>query len=215
MVVDGSVGFLSVWWIVPINEYELERCWGKTPESPSPIEGGRRPPTDRVIHTIGDVHEAIDWYVSQIPTDRILSIATHISTDIDLSTVTPAEMTQALGQREQAGPAERSRYASYINEAFLSALEDRCADDIVFQFSLGAEALPFETGSRLSQRTIAQLAEMIGRHPRLRFQCSLASGSANQSLCTLCRELPNLSLAGLLVAQLLPRHHRACHAGAA
>ena len=37
---------------------------------------------------------------------------------------------------------------------------------------------------------------MIGRHPRLRFQCFLASRHANQSMCTLARELPNLSLAG-------------------
>ena len=70
------------------------------------------------------------------------------------------------------------------------------ADRIVFQFSFGAEPLPYETASRLSQTTIAQLAEMIGRHPRLRFQCFLSSRHANQSLCTLARELPNLSLAG-------------------
>ena len=69
-------------------------------------------------------------------------------------------------------------------------------DRIVYQFSLGAEPLPFETGSRLNQRTIAQLAEMLGRHPRLQFQCFLASRHANQSLCTLARELPNFSLAG-------------------
>ena len=37
---------------------------------------------------------------------------------------------------------------------------------------------------------------MIGRHPRLRFQCFLSSRHANQSLCTLARELPNFSLAG-------------------
>jgi len=66
----------------------------------------------------------------------------------------------------------------------------------VFQFSLGAEPLPFETGSRLSQTTLAQLADMIARHPRLRFQCLLASRHANQTLCTLARELPNFSLAG-------------------
>ena len=70
------------------------------------------------------------------------------------------------------------------------------ATQIVFQFSLGAEPLPYETGSRLSQQTIAQLADMIGRHPQLRFQCFLSSRHANQSLCTLARELPNLSLAG-------------------
>ena len=37
---------------------------------------------------------------------------------------------------------------------------------------------------------------MVARHPRLRFQCFLASRHANQSLCTLARELPNFSLAG-------------------
>jgi glucuronate isomerase len=37
---------------------------------------------------------------------------------------------------------------------------------------------------------------MIGRHPDLKFQCFLASRHANQSLCTLARELPNFSLAG-------------------
>jgi glucuronate isomerase len=37
---------------------------------------------------------------------------------------------------------------------------------------------------------------MIGRHPKLHFQCFLASRHANQSLSTLARELPNLSLAG-------------------
>jgi len=42
-------------------------------------------------------------------------------------------------------------------------------DKIVFQFSFGAEPLPFETGSRLTQHTVAQLAEIIGRHPKLRF----------------------------------------------
>jgi hypothetical protein len=104
-------------------------------------------------------------------------------------------MKAALSRRDSAGPAERDIYASYINEAFLTALEEY-SDRIVFQFSFGAEPLPFETGSRLSQRTISQLADMISRHPRLRFQCFLSSLHANQSLCTMCRELPNLSLAG-------------------
>jgi hypothetical protein len=73
---------------------------------------------------------------------------------------------------------------------------ERLRQRIVFQFSFGAEPLPYETASRLSQRSIAQLAEMIGRHPGLPFQCFLASRHANQSLCTLARELPHLSLAG-------------------
>jgi hypothetical protein len=109
--------------------------------------------------------------------------------------VSDDEMKMALARRAHAGPAERDIYASYVNELFLRTLAKH-GDKIVFQFSLGAEPLPFETGSRLSQRTIAQLAEMIGRHPTLRFQCFLASRHANQSLCTLARELPNFSLAG-------------------
>jgi hypothetical protein len=175
--------------------YELERCWGKTPESPAPIGGGARPATDRRIRTIDDVHAAIHHYVSSIPYGQIVSTATHLSTDIDYRGVSDDEMAAALSRRDQAGPAERDCYASYVNEAFLTTLETH-ADQIVFQFSFGAEPLPFETASRLSQRTIGQVAEMIGRHPKLRFQCFLACRHANQAMCTLVRELPNLSLAG-------------------
>ena len=175
--------------------YELEGCWGKTPASPSPIVAGARPPTERAIRTLEDAHAAIAHYVNSIPYNQIISTATHISTDISYQPISESEMAAALTRRPEAGAVERDIYASYINEAFLTALE-RHADQIVFQFSFGAEPLPYETASRLSQTTIAQLAEMIGRHPRLRFQCFLASRHANQSLCTLARELPNLSLAG-------------------
>jgi glucuronate isomerase len=175
--------------------YELERCWGKSPESPSPIGGGGRPATERRIRSLQDVHDAIAHYVASIPYGQIVSTATHLSTDIDYRDVTDGEMTAALGRRDRAGPAERDCYASYVNEVFLTELEKH-AEEIVFQFSFGAEPLPFETASRLSQRTIGQVATLIGRHPRLRFQCFLASRSANQALCTMARELPNFSLAG-------------------
>jgi len=175
--------------------YELERCWGRTPESPSPIGSGARPATERTIRSLDDAHAAIAHYVSAIPYARVIATATHISTDIDFRPVSNAEMEAALKRRALAGPAERDIFAAYVHEHFLTALEQH-GDKIVFQFSFGAEPLPFETGSRLNQRTIAQLAEMIGRHPRLRFQCFLSSRHANQSLCTLARELPNLSLAG-------------------
>lgn len=175
--------------------YELERCWGKLPSSPSPIGSGGRPKVDRPIRTLEDVHAGVAHYVNAIPYNQIISTATHISTDIDFRPVNDREMAQALERRNSAGPGERDIYASYINEAFLTALEQH-GERIVFQFSFGAEPLPFETGSRLSQKTMAQLAEMIGRHPRLRFQCFLSTRHANQSLCTLARELPNLSLAG-------------------
>lgn len=175
--------------------YELERCWGRTPESPSPIGSGGRPKTNRTIRTLADVHAAVKHYVEAIPYAQVLSTATHLSTDIDYRVVSDAEMESALARRSQAGERERDTYASYVNELFLTELEKH-GNEIVFQFSFGAEPLPFETGSRLNQRTISQLAEMIARHPKLRFQCFLSSRHANQSLCTLARELPNFSLAG-------------------
>jgi len=175
--------------------YELERCWGRAPESPAPIGAGDRPATERQIRSLDDVDAAIAHYVASIPYPQILSTATHLSTDIDYHLVSDQEMADALAGRNHAGPAERDAYASYVNEGFLTALEAR-AGRTVFQFSFGAEPLPFETASRLSQRTIGQLALMIGRHPKLSFQCFLASRHANQAMCTLVRELPNLSLAG-------------------
>lgn len=192
--------------------YELEKCWGRLPESPTPIGGGKRPETERVIRTIDDVHAAVDWYVSHIPAERIISTATHISTDINLDPPSKDEMVRALSRRSQAGAAERDIYAGYINELFLTRFEQSAADRVVFQFSFGAEPLPFETASRLEQRTIRQVAEMIGRHPRVRFQCFLASAHANQSMCTLCRELPNLALVGYWWHNFFPAIiHRVIH----
>ncbi len=175
--------------------YELERCWGRPPECPSPIGGGSRPQPERAIGSLADVNAAVQHYVENIPYRQVLATATHLSTDLDYRLVSDAEMERALAARAQAGPPERDVYASYVNEALLSALEAH-GHEIVFQFSFGAEPLPFETGSRARQRTVAQLAEMIARHPNLRFQCFLASRHTNQSLCTLARELPNFSLAG-------------------
>ncbi|MEW6751334.1 MAG: hypothetical protein AB1505_10205 [Candidatus Latescibacterota bacterium] len=176
--------------------YELERAWGEEPRPSTPIGPGRRPPAERRIRSVDDVHQAVAWYVGHIPAGQVLSTATHLSTDIDYRAVTPEELEGALARRACAGPAERDTYASYVHEAFLAELEGRLAGKVVFQFSLGAEPLPHETGSRLSQRTLVQVGEMVSRHPRLRFQCFLASRHAGQALCSLCRELPNLSLAG-------------------
>ncbi|MCC7261857.1 MAG: hypothetical protein IT369_04955 [Candidatus Latescibacteria bacterium] len=174
--------------------YELEKCWGKNPGSPSPIGAGGRPATERTIKTLADVHAAIDHYVAQFP-PQVLATATHLSTDLDLEVVDEGQMETALKNRAQAGHRERDIYASYINERYLRALE-KARPEVVFQFSFGAEPLPHETGSRLDQRSIRQLGELITRHPGLRFQCLLSSQHAHQSLCTLARELPNLSLAG-------------------
>jgi hypothetical protein len=175
--------------------YDLERTWGRPPEAPCAIGGGSRPPTDRTIKTLDDVHAAIEHYVKSIPYDQVISTATGLSTDIDYRLPSDTEMAAALRRRAKAGTAERDIYAAYIGEAFLAALEKH-GDQILFQFSLGAEPLPFETASRISQKTLAQLAQIVSRHPKLRFQCFISSRHANQTLCTFCRELPNFSLAG-------------------
>ena len=77
--------------------YELERCWGKTPESPAPIGTGARPATDRTIRTLDDVRAAVQHYVDSIPYDQILATATHISTDIQFRTVTDERDAGSLG----------------------------------------------------------------------------------------------------------------------
>ena len=55
--------------------YELEHCWGRQPEPPSPI-GGQRPPSDRVIGCLDDVHAAIEHYVATIPYEQLVGTAT-------------------------------------------------------------------------------------------------------------------------------------------
>ncbi len=175
--------------------FELERCWGHAPGSPIPHGAGSRPATDRVIRTLDDVHAAMAHFVDQLARSEVLSIATHISTDLRFRLVTDAEMAAALARRNEAGPAERDVYASYIHEAFLTALEPH-AERILFQFSFAAEPLPHETGSIVPQRAISDLADVAARHPKVRFLAFVSSRHANQSLCTLCRELPNMALAG-------------------
>jgi hypothetical protein len=178
--------------------YELEKCWGKTPSSPTPIlpAGAARPQAERQIRSIADVHAAIEHYVNAIPYDRVISTATGISGEIDYRIVSDAEMESALLRRDRAGEKERDVYASFIQEAFLTALERKAGGRCVFQMAIAFEPMPFETCSRISQRFIGQVAEIVARHPKLHFQVFLASRHANQSLCTLCRELPNLSMAG-------------------
>lgn len=185
--------------------YELERTRTQAaPEAPLPVTlGGTRPPAERPIVTVEDVYSAVEHYVDVIPYDRVLSTAQHISTDLTLSPVTEAEMAKALRRRDDPSLADRDVYASFVLEAFLRTLE-RTERPILFQFSIGAEPLPFETGSKLRQQTIFEVAELAARHPRIRFQAFLASEHANQAFCTLVRELPNLSLAGFWWHNLFP-----------
>jgi hypothetical protein len=184
------------WGSFDIPLYELERAWNQPhPGEPLPVTLGERPALARTIRTVDDVNAAMDDYVARIPYERVLSTAQHVSTDINFREITTAELVAALSHRAQATPADLEVYASYLLEAFLTRLEQQ-ENPIVFQFSFGAEPLPYETGSKLRQDTIYQMGVVIARHPRLRFQVFLSSEHANQSLCTLARELPNLSLAG-------------------
>jgi glucuronate isomerase len=175
--------------------YELERTWtSQAPEPPMPVTLGARPEVPRSIRTLKDVHDCLDHYCAVTPYDRILNTAQHFSTDFDYRQVSDAEMSKALERRAQAGPEERDIYANYIIEQYLQRLE-QSHEGFMFQFSLGADPLPFETASRIRQTTLRQLSELISRHPKLNFQCHIASLHANQTLCTFCRELPNFSLA--------------------
>lgn len=185
--------------------YELERTWTQArPEPPLPVTlGDRRVPPERPVRTVDDVLAAMDHYVATIPYDRVLSTAQHISTDLELRTVSEAEMAAALAHREHATTEDRDVYASFVLEAFLAALE-RTGRPPMFQFSIGGEPLPFETGSKLRQETIWQVADLVARHPGIRFQAFLASEHANQSICTLVRELPNLSVAGFWWHNIFP-----------
>jgi hypothetical protein len=176
--------------------WELEKAWSEgAPAAPSPIgPDAARPVPARTIRSVADIHEALDAYVTAIPSN-VLGTAQHISTDIDFRLVDERTMAAALRRRQRAGRQERDVYASYIMEEFFKRLE-ASKPGVMFQFSLGAEPLPAETASRLSQATLAGLAETVARHPGIRFQCYLSSAHANQTLCTLARELPNFSLAG-------------------
>lgn len=176
---------------------ELEHAWNHDkPVPPLPVtvtEDILR--FSKKIKSIDDVKAAIKHYLDKIPFDRIITIASHLSTDISYRQVTLAEMEAALRIRSSAGPAERDIYANFIFEEFLK--EFVCRDiDMPLQFSLAAEPLPYETGSKMCCKTPFELAEILARFPGIKFNFFVANMAQNQIFCTLARELPNLSLTG-------------------
>ncbi len=193
------------WGMNDVALYELERAWAQdAPSAPLPVTvGEQRPAVERRIRSVDDVGAAIDHYLGAIPFGRVLATAQHISTDLTLREVDDLEMAAAIANCDRATPDDRDVYASYILEAFLRALE-RSGRRLLFQFSVGAELLPFETGSKLRQDTIFEIASLAARHPSIGFQVFLASEHANQGFCTLARELPNISLAGYWWHNLFP-----------
>ncbi|MCL2699484.1 MAG: hypothetical protein FWE68_04160 [Defluviitaleaceae bacterium] len=177
--------------------------WGQFDTALVELENALNKP----VKTICDVHEAMESYCAQIPYDEIVSIAHHFSCDITYKSVSEAEMVQALQNRADAGEKERDIYANYLLELYLTELEKQVNPPVLL-FSLGAEPLPYETGSNLSSKTIFELAALFERYPRLRFQLFLSSAAHNQALCTLCRALPNVYLAAYWWHNFFPEFMR-------
>jgi glucuronate isomerase len=186
--------------------FELEWAWNHdSPQAPLPISIDRsKYKIKKVINSIADVDTAMNHYVGLIPYGKVYSTAQGLSANIEYSNVTDQEMTEALKHRSNATVKDRDIYASYLLDKFLTKLEEH-ASEITFQFAVGAEPVPFETIAILHQRTISQFADIIARHPKLRFQVFLASAHANQSFCTMARELPNFSFAGFWWHNFFPR----------
>jgi hypothetical protein len=178
--------------------FELERAWNSdAPQLPVPVtmKKEERPVLETTINNAADIRKAIQHYCDRIPFDELTATTQHISTDITYSTYSDEEINQAIEARESAGLHEQSVYASAILTSFLDELQSR-EIKTVFQFSIGAEPLPYESGSWLHQQTIKDLSLMLHDYPKVHFMCFNASRHAHQSFCTLVREYQNFSLAG-------------------
>lgn len=146
------------------------------------------------VATLEDVHHALQAYFAQIPYGQVLTFAHHLSTDITYRPVSAEEMSAALQRRQEPHLplAVRDVYSNYLLAALLGELE-RHSEEIVFQFSFGAEPLACETASKARPDTLFELAGLLERFPKLRFNLFLASVQASQSFCSIARQCPNLS----------------------
>ena len=176
---------------------ELEYVWGCDGlQGPLPVSlVGDLSFIKKKIKTVDDADEAVRNYCAKIPFESVIAIVHHISTDITYRAVTRLEMEEALKNRAVAGVAERDIYANYIFEAYLSEL-CRLKKKVMLQFSIGAEPLPYETGSKLSTKTFFEIASIAAKYRDLNFMFMLSSYHQNQTLCTLARECPNISVTG-------------------
>jgi len=187
----------SQWGFYDTALIELEHAWNHDePCPPLPVTAGEGDLRfEKKIATIDDVEQAMEHYINKIPFDRIITIASHFSTFITYRKVTRDEMNKALSNRADAGEWERDVYANYVSEEFLRRFE-QVRPDMVLQFSMAAEPLPYETVSMMHTKTAFELAEIVAAHPKLKFNFHIANAAINQSFCTMARELPNLSLNG-------------------
>ncbi len=188
--------------------YELERCWGKSPESPAPIGAGPRPATEQTIKSLDDVHQAVAHYVESIPYDRIISTATHLSTDIDYrmrdrwrdgggdraaksSGAGRAGLLRVVCQRALPDDARGTRRAARVSVQ----LRGRAAAVRDSQPAFAADDRASRRDDRTAPEAEVSVLPWLSRH-------------ANQSMCTLVRELPNLSLAGYWWHNFFPSDDR-------
>lgn len=184
------------WGIFDAPLIELEYAWNsEEPGLPLPVTMGTVPRGEKIIQTIEDVNTAMADYCKKIPFKQINNVASHWSTDIHYREVSQKEMEQALIKRRNAGPEEEEIFANYLQQCFLKYLDD-CGEKVILQFSIGAEPLPFETGSKLENRTLFELAGIMEKYPNIHFQVFLSNEAQNQALCTIIRELQNVSAAG-------------------
>ena len=197
----------SQWGIYDTALIELEHAWNhEEPCPPLPVSANRDELRfEKKIETIGHAEQAMDHYFSRIPFDRVMTIASHLSTHIHYRKTTREEMVKALSNRENAGDWERDVYANYLLEEFLMRFE-AVHPEKVLQFSMAAEPLPYETISMMHSGTPLEIAQIIAAHPKIRFSFQIANMAVNQSFCTMARELPNLSLNGYWWQNFFPSY---------
>lgn len=185
------------WGIFDTALIELEHAWNHdAPCAPLPVTATAEEMSfAKKISTIEDVEAAMEHYISKIPFDRIVTTASHFSTHVHYQKATREDMVRALANRANAREWERDVYANYLLELYLRGIE-AARPELILQFSMAAEPLPFETLSAINTGTFFELAGIIAAHPGLRFNFHVANMAANQSFCTMVRELPNLSLNG-------------------
>lgn len=187
----------SQWGAYDTALIELEYSWNQDiPGPPLPVTLDRSKLNfKKTIKTVKDVYDAIDHYIEYTPYDEIENMTSHFSTDIRFYDVTEKDMKKALKNRKKAGEKERDVYANFIVNIFLDKLQAK-KPGFNFQYSLGGEPLPFEGGSKFRSDSVFDLARQVDKYKNINFCIYNANAHQDHALCSLIRELPNLSIAG-------------------
>jgi len=187
------------WGVYDTALFELEYAYNcDGPRDPLPVTCKQSDYNfEKKINSIDDVKLAIAHYIDKTPFEtNLIFVTSHITTVIKWRLgVTDEEMAQAIQNRATAGEYERDVYACYIFEKFLDEYAAR-GIKTPLAFSIGAEPLPYETGSIMREETILEIAGIIEKYPSIMFCFSVSNMAQNQAFCTLCRELPNVALTG-------------------